>query len=184
MQVLQNAARARIYGGEAELTADVVDDLTVRAGVAYTHARYTAFPGAIAYTPIEAMLNGSVVLAGNTVGAANASGDTLVRSPDVTANLRADYTVAMSWGDLLFSGNAYFSDRVFFDPTNRLSQPAYATLDLKVTWTAPNGKLKISVFGDNITDTSYIAQIAPSSYGDGAIYGTPAIYGVSVDYRF
>jgi iron complex outermembrane receptor protein len=181
---LENAAKATIYGGDAEATYNITPEFNVRLGGAWTHARYDSFPGAIEYVPNTLVVNGQTVLIGNHQIAADASGKTLIRAPEFTATLGANYTTALPYGSLTFSGNLYFSTRVYFDPNDTTSQPDYATLDLKLTWALPGDRWRISVFGDNVTDTKYVTQVAEDVFGYGAVYGTPAVVGIGVDTKF
>jgi iron complex outermembrane receptor protein len=181
---LENAAKATIYGADAQLTYNFTHDLDVHVGGAWTHARYDAFPGATAYTPNTAVIGGVSYLVGNTEVVANAKGKTLVRAPDFTATLGADYKTDLPYGRMVLAANAYFSTKVYFDPANMLSQPDYATLDFKATWVMPNEVWSVSVFGDNVTDTKYVTQLAPSGFGTGAIYGYPSVFGVEVGAKF
>ena len=48
---LRNAAQAEIYGFEANTTLSPVENLTLRAGLSYTHGKYTDFQGAQGFRP-------------------------------------------------------------------------------------------------------------------------------------
>ncbi len=181
---LENAAKATIYGADAQLTYNFTRDFDIHLGGAWTHGRYDSFPGAATYTPNSAVIGGTTFLVGNTETVTDAKGKTLVRAPDFTASIGADYKTDLPYGRLVLAGNVYFSSKVFFDPVNSLSQPGYATLDLKATWVLPNDKWSVSVFGQNVTDTKYVTQLAPSGFGTGAIYGYPAVFGVEVGAKF
>jgi iron complex outermembrane receptor protein len=195
---LENAAKATIYGADAQLTYDFGSHFDVRLGGAWTHARYDSFPAAInpspalpagkagntAYVPIPVMVNGKLVYAGNNQVPADASGKTMVRAPEFTASLGVDYKTPLPYGRLTLSGNVYFSSTIYFDPNDLTSQPDYATLDLRATWTMPDDKWSVSLFGSNVTDTKYVTQIAEDGFGYGAVYGTPSTFGVELNTKF
>jgi iron complex outermembrane receptor protein len=192
---LENAARATIYGADAQLTYQILSDFNIRLGGAWTHGRYDSFPQAIEYFPTtstaacpstaaEVVRVGGIPLVGNCQYLASASGKTMVRAPDFTLTAGADYSTQTPYGRLTLSENLYVSSRVFFDPTDSVSQPAYATLDLKATLNLPNSRWSVSVFGDNVTDTKYVTQVAEDVFGYGAVYGNPSSFGVGASMRF
>ena len=183
VSALENAAAATIYGAEAQGTYNFTPDFNIRLGAAWTHSRYDSFPGAGAYVPVVNPLTGA--LQGNSSNPlASATGKTLVRSPDFTLTAGANYTVPLSYGRLTFSGNVYFTTKIYFDPTDTVSQPDYATLDLKVTWTSPDNAWNASFIANNVTDTRYVTQVAEDVFGYGGVYAAPATYGVILSRKF
>ncbi len=178
-----NAKKATIYGLEGQATYNFSHDFDVRIGANLMHSRYDSFPFAGKYVPNVNPVTG--VITGNASDpTADASGKTLVRAPAFTLTAGSDYTHDLPYGRLTLSGNVYFTTKIYFDPVNVVSQPDYATLDLKATWTLPGGMYNISVFGDNVTDTRYVTQVAEDVFGYGGVYGDPATFGVQVGAKF
>jgi iron complex outermembrane receptor protein len=185
---LSNAKAAIIYGLESQLTYNFTPDLDIRLGGAWTHARYDDYANAVLYIPTQ-IAPGVFAGNGQAPSAAfpndpNAKGKTMVRAPDFTLTAGADYTRELPYGRMRLSGNLYFSSKVYFDPHDTTWQNDYATLDLKATWISPGDQWSFSVFGDNITDTKYVTQVAEDVFGYGAIYGTPATVGVEATTKF
>src|ERR1700724_4323019 len=85
-QVL-NAAAAKMYGAEAELRLQPIDNLSAQVGLAYIHDRFTSFPNALLSYPVAG--------GGNRQFAGDATGNRLLRVPDFTANIAAQYQHAI-----------------------------------------------------------------------------------------
>ena len=79
LTVLQNAASATIYGGEAELIMRPAPRFNVRANLALMHGRFGSFPNAIVQSPLPT--------GGNAGTFEDASGRRLLRVPDYNASL-------------------------------------------------------------------------------------------------
>ncbi|MDB5726049.1 MAG: hypothetical protein JWQ16_2803, partial [Novosphingobium sp.] len=198
--LLQNAATSEIYGAEATVDYPATSKLNLHGAVAWTHARYKKFTNAQA----SAVLNTDV---GPTVGGLNVSGFTqdwsglrLIRSPDWTANASFDYTQPLPSGSLYLSSNiAYQSAQApandtLFQTVNaagvvsapggyRYLQKGYALLGAQIGWRSEGDKVKVTLYGDNITSTKYRLQINGSTFGDYQVFGAPATYGIRVDYQ-
>jgi len=175
--VLQNAATARIRGGEAELDIRPVDNLSLRAGVAYTNAKYRDFPNAQGFIPLPVGGNSSIVIP-------NAGGNQMIRTPRWSGNVAADYRFPALGGSLALSGNLYFSSRIFYDVGNLVSQKPYQVLNASVTWTTPDDHVDIGVYGQNITNETYFQSLLISALANNVNYARPASYGVRVGFRF
>jgi iron complex outermembrane receptor protein len=191
-----NAAKARIYGAEAQLQAQVTPELNVNAGIAYTHARYRDFKTAV--------VNGIGPTGLNISACPNAapppatvpctqdlSGQRLIRAPDWMINLGADYTIESTAGKFLLAGNlAYTSRNVPTRPDllngqPRYDQPGYTIVNLRLSWSPPGREnLTLSAVGYNITDARYYIYRTGNTTGDFHTLGTPATWGVQADVRF
>jgi iron complex outermembrane receptor protein len=186
-----NASSGSLYGGEAEADLVVpvpVGDLRLRGTLAYLHAVYDSFPNSPIYVPAPAVCTPTPhstgpAVGGNVTCVGNVSGNTMVRSPKVTATLSADYSVPVHGGVLDMSMDYYHSDSFYWQPDNRLQQPSYDTLAAQVSYTMPNG-VRLRVFGKNLTNALYYYWGFSSSLGDGAYAADPRTYGVAVEYRF
>jgi iron complex outermembrane receptor protein len=55
---------------------------------------------------------------------------------------------------------------------------------LRVEWSDPSDKLTLALYGDNVTDSRYLIQVLPSTFGIGATWAYPATVGGSVKYKF
>lgn len=177
ISVLQNAADARIRGGEVEANLRVIDGLDLRLGAAYTHARYRDFPGAQGFIPRPTGGNFSVVIP-------NAAGNQMIRTPDWSGNIGADYKRPAFGGTLALSGNFYFSSRLYYDVANLVSQKPYQVLNASATWRTADGHLDLGVYGRNITNEDYLQSVLISALANNANYAMPASYGIQMGYRF
>lgn len=175
ISTLQNAATAEMRGGEAEVTA-VFGDLNVRFAAAYLDAEYTDFPNAIITVPR--------VGGGNTQVSADVSGNRALRSPELTLNLGLDYSRTLSVGTLSASGNVYYSDDYFWDFANRLGQESYVLVNARINWDLPGDQWRLSVYGENLTDTEVASNVVSSTLGDYATYQKPRTYGVEARWSF
>ena len=172
-----NAATSKVYGGEVNLSQRITHELTVTAGMAYTHGRYTKY------------LTAPANVFDFTTGAfdnspANASHNHMQRSPDWTGNLSADYVTPLAGGELALNGNAYYTSTIYFDPTNHQKQKPYALVNLRATWSPPGEHWSFGVFGDNVTNTKYKTQVLPNGLSAAVSWGTPATYGATIAYRY
>jgi iron complex outermembrane receptor protein len=106
--LILNAGGSQVYGLDANLSYRFPGaPLNLRLGLEWLHARYTDLPNA-SNTTIVNGINTSVI--------ADWSGRRLVRAPDFSGSLSADYTMPLLDGDLVLSGTLSFSSR--YAPTN------------------------------------------------------------------
>jgi iron complex outermembrane receptor protein len=181
VQIIQNAATARIYGVDADATARVTDELTFTAGVTWTHAYFVSYPNAAVLIPAP-LVGGKPD--GNIQVSENASGKEMIRSPEVTLTLTADYVKRFEPGKLDLSGTVYYTGKFYFDPINRLGQSPYATLNLDASWQPTGSNFKFEAWGRNVTGTIYRDQVLEDGAADGQYFGAPATYGLAIHYAF
>jgi iron complex outermembrane receptor protein len=197
--ITTNAASARIYGADAQITLHPADRLNVSATINYSHARYRKYLGAVVSIP-------SAVTGLNTSICANAapppatlpctqnwSGRRMLRAPDWSGNLAADYTVPVAAGAVTFSGNVAYQSLSL--PTKsdfalggasgyRYAQPGYAIVNLQAAWTSPDDRWKLSAYGNNVFNKRYFIVNTGTSLSDYHVYGEPRFYGVKIEYSF
>jgi iron complex outermembrane receptor protein len=111
-------------------------------------------------------------------------GAPLDRAPDFTANLGARYTTGLAGGDLVLSGNLYYTSKFFLDVGDQYVQNGYALLGLRAEWTNPSGLYTLAVYGDNVTDTTYRTSAFATQDGAGNAWGAPATYGAEIKFQF
>jgi iron complex outermembrane receptor protein len=174
--VLQNAATAKIYGGEFEVTATPLPDLNIRASAVYNHSTYTKFPGAQAFIPLPG--------GGNLVTAEDASGNRLIRAPRYTFSIGGDYSAAVGNGRLNFNTNLFVSDKVYYDFANTLEAGAYTMLAAEIGWTPENSPLTVGIFGSNLTNAKVPSQIQGGPTATQVMYERPRVIGARAEYRF
>ena len=128
---LVNAADAEIYGFDIEGSVPLSNSFRLSGGVAYTHARYDSFPGAIITSPI--VNDQGVPIGGNTQAPGDASGKNMIRAPDWTGNLTATYTTDLMGGGLDLSVTGSYNGHYFWDPGNTVKEDAYFLLSAKAS---------------------------------------------------
>jgi iron complex outermembrane receptor protein len=148
-----NAASARDYGIEGDLTYLATEALEFEASGAWTHARYEKYLGPDPALPL--------------LPVADFSGNTLDNAPDWQATVAAQYTWQLSAGALTARGEAEYSGRFYFSPGNEreLSQGSfikgnfYLIYDPNTDWTV----------------TAYIKNVANTTTKTSALVGTPLV---------
>jgi iron complex outermembrane receptor protein len=176
--VVQNAASARIYGGEAELAWAATPQLNVTAGLALTHARFKAFPAALIATPRP---DGH----GNISSFADEAGKDIPRTPNTTFNLTADYTMPVMGGNMVVSGTYFYTSNYYWDVANIFdNEGSHSQVNARIAWSPASNRYKIAVFGENLTndDRPIVRQISTSGTYQSNV--TPRSVGVKLDYAF
>jgi iron complex outermembrane recepter protein len=182
VQQLLNAASSTIKGGDVQFSAKATDRLRFDVAAAYTHARYDSFPSTPGAVPI---VSDTGLLVGNTITVDNASGTPMIRSPDFSGNVGAQYDQPIQRGTLEFNAAYAYQTKVYFQPgILTLNQPGYGLLNLQTSWVSPEGVYRISAYGRNVTDKQYFTYITPSSFGTLARYGSPSEWGLKLSVKF
>ena len=191
-----NAAKSEIYGIDGSVRYNVNEHFQVNAGASWTHARYKKFGttvnGQVVGAPIYASCAGVTPSPCTPGQFTYVRTDTILRdvhmqrTPDFTANAGARYTTDMTdKGEFSFSGNLYYSSKFYFSPSGtQFLQPAYATLALRAEWHDPSETYMVALYGDNVTGERYRTQVQYNSFGIGAQWSTPSVWGVEVGARF
>ncbi|RIA44331.1 iron complex outermembrane receptor protein [Hephaestia caeni] len=164
--LLQNAATAKIYGGELELTLVPMHDLNLTGKFSYLHGEYGEFPLAQGFTPNP---NG----VGNTAVIADVSGNRIVLAPRTAVNLAADWSHAYAMGRIGARLNFYHSDRIYYDFTNNFSQKPYSLLNGQISFTPPDEKFVFTLAMTNITNTVVFQSLRVSPNGTDGILEKP-----------
>jgi iron complex outermembrane receptor protein len=176
--IVENAAQSEIYGADAQVTARVTDRFRMQAGVAYTHSEYLSFPDATFYpgtgTPTDPVRTQQT----------DASGKPLLRTPKWTGSLSGSYEQPIGDNSLQFSANYYVTSAFSFDPVSQFRQDGYGLLSGRIEFSTPGDRLSVALFGNNLTDETYLTQVLPFSGAILQTYGTPRTYGVEVGFKF
>jgi iron complex outermembrane receptor protein len=148
---LRNAARARTYGITGSFEWLATDRLSFDGNVGFNHARYLDFPNAQCYA-------GQTAAQGCVNGAQNLEGQPLVRAPNVTFKLGADYkaNLVQGWNTDLSVSGAYtssYQSATDYDPGG--PQSSFWLLNAAVNVSPENDRYKISLIGRNLTNSYY-----------------------------
>jgi iron complex outermembrane receptor protein len=186
-----NAAKSEIFGLEEELHFEVNDKVEVNAGASWTHARYTRFGttvnGAVVGTPIYASCPATPGVCGpgafTYVDTSAVLRDIQMQHvPDFTGTLGARYATGMASGaEFSLSGNLYYTSKYYSSPSGtQFLQPSYTTLALRAQWQDPSGRFTVAFYGDNVTSERYRTQVQYNSFGIGASWSAPAVWGIEL----
>ncbi len=183
ISTIYNAASAKIYGLDFDLTAAPARNLTLTAGLSLLHARFGDFPGAVLSTPRTP--NGTTILGGNAIGTGNAKGNRLPLTPDWTLNLGADYIVLLPTGSLAVNLSYFHSDGWRAEPDNRTGQGAYDLFNASATWFIDaDEKYSLKIWGKNLGNEAYAVQMNAQPQSDGVAIGAGRSYGVTLGVKF
>lgn len=182
LEKMLNVPKSYIYGVEGELTVRPVQGLHLSASATYLKSKVT---GDYSATP-----DGSAVY--NAAGyTGNFRGSTLPYTPKFSAALDAQYEFpvsssfgAFAGGTLVYQGqqNTTFTNSAL--PATDFEIDSYSTLDLRAGLKSADDRWRLMVYGQNVTDKSYVTAV--STFLDTIIRyrGKPAVYGVSLSYRY
>ncbi|WP_408590840.1 TonB-dependent receptor [Novosphingobium sp.] len=150
---LQNAGEAEIYGFEAEFQARPVSDLTLSAGIGYTHARYTSL---------------SPFVTGVTLNSR------LPKTPEWKLTVNPQYRIGLGdHGDVMLSADYTHTSSLFNDTENTLllKRPAIDVANASATYRAPGKNWELAVGVTNLTDERYLTT-GQNQVAGGVTYGT------------
>lgn len=173
--VTANAATARVYGAEVEISALVTDALTIDANASWLHARYKEYSGTDSALPLLP----SIDFEGNRMN----------NAPDFRAFLAASYRWDFERGKIRLRAEGEYSSKFYFTPSNipLAGQSAYSKANAFLTY-ASNAGWYSAAFVRNITDKTTLVAVTPVSelFGSPAVgtYAPPRTYGVEFGYTF
>ena len=171
-QEIVNGAAARIYGLDSDLTLSVTQKLSLQAGVAWIHGRYTDFKDAPSYIPAPT--------GGNMLTTINATGNHTVHTPEYSGDLSATYRTPVPWGGNLACALTYsYSDGYYVDPDNRLRQPVTHLVNPSLTWTDPSTHWSVKLWAANALKQRYYEFLSAQATGDVGSPAAPATYGIT-----
>lgn len=172
---LVNAASAKIYGAEGQLSADLTSQLQLNLGLSYTDAEYDNFPDAPHYqwSPTQGVL----------IFPDDASGNQIPNSPKFSGTVSLNYTQPLAGGTLDLRSAYAYRDEVVYDPFSEARQPSYGVLDLRAQWTTASGNWTFGAFANNATDEEYVQTIIPQATSFAANYAPPTIIGIDITFR-
>jgi iron complex outermembrane recepter protein len=165
-QVLVNAPRSELWGGEVELKARPVEALMLNASVSYLHARFK-----------------KVSLRGE-----NLAGNRLQFAPDWTFSAGVTWTAFdNASGKLDLSADTRYASRQYFDAFNTLDQAGYFIHGARAAYTVATVPVTISGWIRNISNKKYsVSRYDFRDYFNFQYHlrGRPREYGVELSYTF
>jgi len=180
--ILFNAARARSNGVDAEFSFVPSRSLTINGNLELLDAKYTSFPGGQC---VMTRVIGGAVLGGSTAVPCDLSGARLVQSPKFSYNIGFVYTLETGAGRLALAANDGYKSRYSFSGDGRIQNAAFHLVNASLTWTSPNGRYDIQVYGKNLTGAYYYTAGQPATGGNDLYApGAPRTYGVTAGVHF
>lgn len=169
-----NAGQAEIQGVELESIYAATDNLTINLSLGYIDAKFVEFLTADPET-------GDIVDVADQLDIAN--------TPELTANLGANHTIASDIGDFIFTANAsYRSETQIFETPSLIDEDAYTIVNVGVTYYHSDGNWSASLQGRNIFDEQ--VRIAGYNFlglgGEDSVigyYNDPATVAFTVKYE-
>lgn len=176
--ITQNAATATIEGVDVDLVWAPTYNLSFSASASFLNAEYDDFTDATNFTPTGTGHNPASTI--------DLSGKPILRSPDFSGNLVANYEVPLALGLLAANVSLYYSDDYNLETTGRLRQDAYHTISAELSLKPESLEgLRVALWGKNLTDEAYYqSALIAGSFADGGAYAEPRTFGVSAQYEF
>ena len=169
-----NAAKAEIMGAELELVAALTAGLKLQAGVGYLDAEYTKlYEEGLAGLIIPVTLDSE-----------------LMNTPPWSFNLNVIYSTDLQGiGQLTIRGDYSWRDKTYKDAINssELVQEALGLLHASAALVSENRRWEFTLFGDNLTDETYIHAGTANKPDFGLVvanYARQRTWGLRVQYRF
>ena len=176
IQVLLNAASAKVDGLDVDAQLVPIKNLTLGAGasILFTH-KYDSFPNAPGKSA------NPISVGGNTSYVFDASGQTMIQSPDATVNLNATYVIPTAErGNVTFSANYSYNSGFFWEPDHRIRQSAFGLLNGQLAWTLPSGNQHVRGWAKNLTGKKYDYYVS-TSINDIDAPAPPRTFGIAFD---
>jgi len=169
---LVSVPKARVDGVEASLVFRPIEDWYVSLGGTYLDTR------------VESNFNTVGPVA--TSGTINVKGEAFPDTPKLSVLLNTEYRFPLlaEWGGFV-GGNATYHGRTTstFAAPPEFDIDEYTVLDARVGIARADGKLRIQLWGKNITDKYYWSHVDHVLDTITRITGMPATYGLSVFWK-
>lgn len=192
-----NAAKATIFGLEAEIVARPVPEWTIAVTAGYLDATFDEFCAedlhqaqAFDDPGCERDPGGIALTASN--GIRNLSDNRLEDSPRWTTSLYSTYEWDLAdWGTVTSVVEFSWTDDQFLRPFNlQIDRVDSRTkTDLRLVWRSPTGRYSVELFGQQLEDENVFAApvVLPENFG-GALatlgFFAPRTYGVRIGFRW
>jgi iron complex outermembrane receptor protein len=182
-----NAASSVVKGVEGDLRWRVARGFTLSTGASYVHGRYKDYLAAARTFNIDTATPGTGL--GTTSIPYNADGKNLLRIPEFSGYVSGEYSIEMDGGTLSGSATYSYKSSSLFDfiATPRMSslrQDGYGLLSARLSYTFTKPNLRVSLYGNNLTDSVYLDDASVSGQGPKGSYGDPRTYGIQLDLNF
>lgn len=173
---LRNAAKVEVDGIDVEFEAAPMDNLSVYGGFTFLDAEYDRFRNGPVY-----IFPGTGGV-GTTIG--DVSGNETAMAPDFSGSLGFTYTVPVGDArEVRLSALYNYNSGYYFDPDESSHQDGYHVFNASAEYVL-NDNWSVSLWGRNLTDDEYRAQMSAVQTGMAEVLAPPRTYGVSVEYNY
>lgn len=181
-----NAADAKLYGLDADMTWQVARPFVLTAALSLEHSKYVRFQAD--GKQFKAVVTGTNI-SGMVDVPYTADGQQLLRAPNFSGFVSGTYTFNLGRGrvplTLSYSYKGPYNFDFVLDPTTRvLHQKGYSLLNARLGYEPPNGRWSVSVWANNITKTKYFVDVVPNGNGIRGAYGNPRTFGLEGEIHF
>lgn len=173
-----NAASSELKGIDldAEYAPSAVPGLTVHGALNYNKAEFDDFPNAECWggQTIQEGCNRQFNAATGLYTAQDLSGKPLLRSPELTAVVGANYEWPIANGMRLALGwFSSYSDEYVTNVTQRrdMVQDSYFIHNLSIELKAPDDRWTVALIGNNLEDEMVAGNCPNSNYANSAVFG-------------
>ncbi len=178
LAVLANAGKARIEGGELEISYRVTPEFRLSGSGAYIpKADYLDYANAAFVVPVSGGGGADTV-------APNLGGTRIAKTPKWQLNALAAYETDVSFGRIGASANISYSSYFFYELSRFVHQDPYALLNGQIFWSPEDSGLKVSLWGKNLTNKTTVNNYLVNATGFNVVYQAPRELGLSVGYEF
>ena len=177
VQTIRNAARARLYGLEADLEARISPGLSLSGGLSLLHASFRKYDDAQIASPNPA--GGAFITTGS------AAANRLPQSQKLAGNAALDYDTTLFGLNTHFNASGSYQGGYYLEADNFVHQDAYVLVNTSLRFTLPGDGASVSVWGKNLLNRRVISFGSATALGTTAGYDyAPRTYGISVRYAF
>lgn len=186
--ILTNAAKARIYGLEADFAYRPDDRLDIGGALGLLSAKFTRFCTADPTQPGAALEGGCDDLS-NPI---DLSGKTLPRAPKMSLSGYGSYRFDLgASGSLTARADARFQSRIYFTQFNRptVTQDPYVLVNGRLTWTPASERFAVALWAQNVFNEYYFTEVLESGAFNPMLVeqgfpGPPRTVGISLSASF
>jgi iron complex outermembrane recepter protein len=185
--VVQNTGPVKIYGVDLDGNFQMTQDFRINGNLTYIpEAKYQDFPNASGQSTVFSIACGGFCpgTGSTAAGSFNATGERLIRTPEVTADGTLSYKHTLTGGVIDASATASFSTAVLLDITDTIRQPAYVIANVQGGYRFAGTGLRVGLYVHNVTDKAFLMNGLTSSAGFVAGYNQPREVGLSLNYSF
>ncbi|WP_313808389.1 TonB-dependent receptor [Sphingobium sp.] len=186
-----NAASARNYGAELELSGKVTDHLAINAYGSYLNARFTKFCNGYYGAGLPARPGISYAPCPTDPGIVDLSGKRLPSAPSYTAGAGMSWDIPLAdSAKFVLDGDLSYVSKVYFNEFNNrdAEQDGYVNVNLNATYHASDDRWTAGVWAKNLTNEYVIANniVNAATYAfprTGSLM-PPRTYGATVSVKF